>query len=84
MQRTKHDKGKVEGQKLKIQEILDTLNTPLDETLPADSIPESGTPLSPPLPILYRAPTTLTFSISISQPTNVWSDVRSRCMNFPP
>ena len=40
MSRTKHSKGKVEGQKLRIQEILNTLNAPsvpFDGTLPPDS-----------------------------------------------
>ena len=40
MPRAKHSKGKFEGQKLRIQEILNTLDTssaPLDGTLPVDS-----------------------------------------------
>ena len=36
MPRTKHNKGKVEGHKLKIQEIVDTLNAP-STPLPVDS-----------------------------------------------
>jgi len=63
MPHTKHYKGKVEGQKLKIQEILGTLDAPPpDETPPADShnvaatsTPESGAPLTPPLQIFYGA-----------------------------
>ena len=50
--RIKHSKGKVEGHKLKIQEIFDTLNTP-STSLPVDSRgdatiskSESGAPLT--------------------------------------
>jgi len=58
--RTKHNKSKVEGQKLKIQEILKTIDAPtapLNEVLPVDSctattaIPESGASIAPPLQI---------------------------------
>ena len=59
MQRNRHNKSKVEGHKLKIQEILDALNAPsaaFDENLPVDShddvtssTSESGAPLASPL-----------------------------------
>jgi len=60
----KHNKGKAKGQKIKIQEILNTLNppsVPLNETLPAGShnttttsISESGAPLTLPLLIIME------------------------------
>jgi len=92
--RTKHDKGKVEGQKLRIQEILGTLgapSTPLNEVLPVDSrdnattaVPESGAPIVPSLQISYGVLITHTFSTSILQLADVWSDARSLCTNSPP
>ena len=49
MPRAKHSKGKFEGQKLRIQEILNTLNAPsafLDGTLSVDSRNTGTTPIS--------------------------------------
>jgi len=70
--RAKHNKGKVEEQKLRIQGIFDTLNAPsasLDETIPVNSyntatssIPESGAPSAPPSQILYGVLITHTLS----------------------
>jgi len=96
MPRTKRNKGRVDGHKLKIQGILDNLNassTPLDGAIPTDShdaaatpAPESGAPFAPPSPILYGVliRPVPNFSTSIFQPTDAWSDVHSRCMNSPP
>ena len=95
--RTKRNKGnkvKVEGQKLKIQEILDTLDAPsapLDGSLPANSpdtattsTSESGAPSAPSMLISCKVLTAPTFSIAIFQLADVWSGVRSLCMNSPP
>ena len=89
-----HNEGKVEGQKLKIQEIIDTLNTPsapLDETLPVDSndtaaapVSESGASLVPPSPVLYRVLISPAFPTPISQPAGAWLDVHLLCTNSPP
>ena len=61
MPRTKHNKGRIEGQKLKIQEIRSTLDAP-SALLPVDShggattsTSESGASSVPLSPILYGA-----------------------------
>jgi len=94
MPRTKRNKGKVEGQKFKIQEILGTLDAPsapIDGSLSADSLntattstSESGAPSPPSSPISRGVLTTPTFLISIFQLAGVWSDVHSLYVNSPP
>ena len=94
MQRIKHNKGRDEPRRLKAQEIPNTLDAqsePLDETPPVGSrgtattsMPESGTPLAPPLPILCGVLTAPTFSTSTLKDTDVWLDAHSLCMNSPP
>jgi len=86
--RNKNNKNKVGGQKHKTREmeILDTPDapsTPLDETIPVDSIPESGVPLNPPLQISYGVLITPTLLTSMFQPADVWSDAHSLCTKSP-
>ena len=77
MPRNKHNKGKVRRHKVKIQEILDTLDSPgspLDGTLLVDfpdavttAMSENGALSALPLPTSYRVLIISPFSTSISQ-----------------
>ena len=97
--RTERNKGKIGGQKgkvegHKVQGILDTPNTPntpLDQTPSVDSrdtatssMSESGASLVLPWLILYGVLITPAFSTLIFKPVDVWSDAHSLCMNSPP
>ena len=89
--RTKHNKGKIEGQKLKIQELRNTLNAPsapldgLGGTIPVDvhdtataSTSENGAPsILPPL-ILYSVPIIPVFSTLIHSSSRTFDQTRAR------
>jgi len=88
MPRTKRNRDKVEGHKLKIQEIFDTLNAP-SAPLPADSRgiattskSESGTPLA--RFHRSRADHSCLFNFAIFQPAGVWLDAHSLRIHSPP
>ena len=97
MPRTRRNKGKVEGQKLKIQEIHNTLNAPgasldgtlsLSELVSADSattsVSGSGMFSASPSSISYGVLITPAFSTLVFQLVDVWSDARSLWTNSPP
>ena len=93
MPRTKNNKSKAKGQKVKLktQEVLDPRDAPNIPVDPIDShgtatasLPESGASFIPPSPILYRVPTAPALPTSICQPAGVWSDAHLLRTISPP